>query len=254
MKHLIKLYNTWREVKDVFLKPSLWVYFGKWRNDPNLPYWRHGPQIYLTKRRKLSSKAYRVSSTVMICTGTKREKFGKTEHDVKCYSWVPRHKLPDNLKEGQYIWNRDIRKKLKKWHLSWVKPVIQLPIWMRFYILNMDVCWKTKFDDIRYEFPPQFTIVAFGLSLTFTLHSPIQNDLLYDDHYWEAMLNFVHKNHSHTIREAIESAGIWSRFSEDMSKRIYFFAFRPEFLQKRWLPGYYIATHDLRVKENKEIL
>ena len=31
----------------------------------------------------------------------------------------------------------------------------------------MKVNLKTKFEDYRFEFPPQFTIIFFGLSLSF---------------------------------------------------------------------------------------
>lgn len=256
MKHLIKLYNTWEKAKDTFVKPSLRVYFGKWRNDPNLPVWRRGPSIWLIPRRyrySNSSEAYTVKDTVMIPAGEASYKYGDKEYKTKCYEWVPNHKLPGKLKAGNYVWNRKIRKKLKKWHLSWLPPIIKLPIWMKFHIVNLDLGWKTKWDDYRYEFPPQFTIIAFGLSLSFTLHSPIQNDFACDDHYWESILNYIYGNKSGTLKEAIEHTGIWN-FCGDDKKDISFFAVRPGYITPQHLEEYYAAVSEIkRLKSYEDI-
>ena len=171
----IKLYNTWEKVKDTFVKPSLKVYFGKWRNDPNLPVWRTGPAIYVCGRKNLHKLAYNAQRGVLITTGTMKLKLGKEEIDTKVKEYI-NHTLPKGIKPGEYVWNRDIRKKLKKWHLGWIKPIIYLPRFFRFHIINSDVYWKTKWDEIRYEFPPQLSFIGFGLSLTFTLHCPIKSE------------------------------------------------------------------------------
>lgn len=253
MKHLIKLYDTWEKAKDTFVKPSLRVYFGKWRNDPNLPVWRRGPQIPLVKWGKLSSKAYMVKDSVMICSGEVPYTTSSGETRMsKCYEWVPKHKLPGKLRCGQYVWYRSIRKKLKKWHLSWVPPIVQLPYWMSFHIFNWELCWKTKWDDFRFEFPPQFTIVAFGLSLTFTVHCPVNNEYSCDDHYWEAMLDFIYSK-SHTLKEAIETSGIWRKWDKD-GKEVDYFAVRPEYIVSNKLEEYYAATSEIKARKEKVIL
>ena len=243
MGKIIKLYNTWERVKDIFVKPSLKVYFGKWRNDPNLPVWRSGPQIPLVRWGMLSSKAYMLGDSVMIHSGNTSYKTtnGETQM-IKCYEWAPKHKLPDKLKCGDYVWHRNIRKKLKKWHLGWLPPIIKLPVWMKFYMVNLDVVWKTKYDDIRYEFPPQFTVVAFGLSLTFTLHCPSKCEHCSDDQYWESILNYIHtKDCSKKLKKTIELGGIWKELKTDKS----YFAVRPQYIQSKYLDEYYAAISEL---------
>lgn len=253
MKHIVKLYNTWEKAKDIFVKPSLKVYFGKWRNDPNLPVWRRGPHIFFMGRKYNNKKAYMVRDSVMIYTGTVPYKFGDKTYESKCYNWVPKHTLPGKLKAGDYVWSRNIRKKLKKWHLSWIPPIVNLPIWMRFHIVNLDLGWKTKWDDVRYEFPPQFSIIAFGFSLTFTLHSPIQNEFACDDHYWEAILNHIYMNKAGDLERTILLSGIWSKYNKK-DEEIKFFALRPEYIKPSKLNEYYAATSDIKRKKEDYII
>lgn len=244
---MIKLYNTWEKVKDTFVKPSLKVYFGKWKNDPNLPVWRGGPSIWLVRKQYRffnNSKVYTVKDSTRIYTGEVPYKFGDKEYKSKCYEWAPKHKLPGKLKAGDHVWNRNIRKKLKKWHLSWIPPVIKLPSWTRFYIINYDVDWKTKWGYARYEYPPQFSIIAFGLSLTFTLHCPIKSKYSSDDSYWESILTHLYFNQSGELKETIEQTGIWRRFNDDT----YYFALRPTYIVHDKQPEYYAATSEIKVE------
>lgn len=250
---IIKLYNTWEKAKDIFVKPSLKVYFGKWRNDPNLPVWRRGPIIYICGRKNLFKYTHEVKDTVLIYTGTKKFKYGDKEIESKCYSNVPKHKLPKKLKCGETVWNSVIRRKLKKWHLNWIPPMICLPTWLRFHIINLDLGWKTKYDDCRYEFPPQFSIIAFSLSLTFTLHSPLQNDFCCDDHYWECILNYLYRNKLDSLKEVIEDTGIWNSWGKDKNS-VSYFAVRPEYITKEYLKEYYKATEEIKKKIKKVIL
>lgn len=248
---MFNLYNTWKRAKNMFVKPSLKVYFGKWKNDPNLPMWRTGAIIYLTKRSALNSKTHIVKDSVMIPNGFVDWEYCGTKSKIQQYCWTPKHKLPGKLKAGNYVWNSKIRRKLRKWHLSWIPPVIYLPIWTRFRIINQDVMWKYKYDDIRYEFPPQFTIVVFGLSLTFTLHSPIYNEFASDDRYWEAILNHIYENKSGSLKETIELCGIWTRLAKSEVKN--YFSVRPEYITSNYLEEYYAAISEIkRLKEYEE--
>ena len=104
--------------------------------------------------------------------------------------------------------------------------------------------WKTKYDDIRYEYPPQFSIVFFGLSLTFTLHCPIQNKDCYDDSYWESILLHLYRNKSGNLKKTIELAGIWHKLSEDYR----YFVVRPEYIVKEKQEEYYAAVSDINAK------
>lgn len=141
---MIKLYNTYREVKDVFVKPKLKVYFGLWKNDPNLPVWRDES----------------------------------------------------------------------------------------FHIFNFDVMYKPKWEEWRYEFPPQFTIVAFGLSLTFTLHCPINDKYSSDDHYWECILEYLYGRSNKSIINTLLNSGIWTGSGQKYHQ------LRREYLKKEYQEQY----------------
>lgn len=189
----IRLYNTFNKAKDFFVKPTIYFSFGRWRNNHLLPIWRRGPILKLGKSPyAANTNCYIVKDRVQILTGysTWKDSSGK-EHKIAHYDWTKPHTLPGGLKSGDIVWNRDIRKKLKKWHLSWIKPRYQLPIWLSFHIFNRDVGWKTKWDETRYEWPPQFTIVFFGLAFSVWLSAPeadVKN--LSQDGYWEGVIDY----------------------------------------------------------------
>lgn len=183
----IKMWDTYNKVKHKFKKPKLHWRLGLWKHDPCLPVWRRGLHIKLGKYRK---HYYCPSEVVHVKTGVSywTDSNGK-QHEIPCYSMF-RHKIP-----CKYAWNRDIRKKLRKWHLSWIPPVIQLPLWLSFYIFNHDMIWKTKFEDYRFEFPPQFTIVFFGISLSFWIQAPVEDkDNIWEYYnYWESILWYLNE-------------------------------------------------------------
>lgn len=189
----IRLYDTFNKAKDFFKKPIVHWSFGKWRNNHCLPVWRRGPILRLGKSPySLKTNCYEVKNRVQIFTGysTWTDSTGK-EHKSACYDWAATHKLPGGLKPGDIVWNRDVRKKLRKWGLSWIKPQYQLPIWLSFYIFNHDVGWKTKWSDTRYEWPPQFTIVFFGLAFSVWLKAPeCEDEHTHDDGYWEGVIDY----------------------------------------------------------------
>lgn len=189
----IRLYDTFNKAKDFFKKPVVHWSFGRWRKNQCLPIWRRGPIIRIGKHPyKLNSNCYEVKNRVQIFTGynTYRDSTG-IEHQYKCYDWAAEHKLPGGLKPGDNVWKRDIRRKLRKFGLSWIKPKYQLPIWLSFYIFNHDVGWKTKWGDTRYECPPQFTIVFFGLAFSVWLKAPeCYGEHLHDDSYWEGVIDY----------------------------------------------------------------
>lgn len=152
---MIKLWNTYNKVKNIFKKPKLRYYFGKWIHDPCLPIWRRGNCIHLAKYQEYDSK------------------------------W----------EYARYIdsWWTDLGKKNHPIISKLFKPMYILPIWLSFYIFNRDIMWKTKYsdEDYRFEYPGQFTIVAFGYSLSFWLQNPT-GDVTRDDDYWESILTYLH--------------------------------------------------------------
>lgn len=149
---MIKLYNTYNKVKNVFKKPKLKFSFRQWKYSNLIPVWRRGNLIYLGKY---------------------------TEYETE-WNYA---KLVDSK------WN-DLGKRNHPFLSKFVKPVYQLPIWLSFYIFNHDVIWKSKYDDYIYEYPPQFTIVIFGWSFNWWLIAPTDN--VYDnDNYWESILWYL---------------------------------------------------------------
>ena len=184
---IIKMWDTYKKVKHVFKKPKLYWRLGLWKHDPCLPVWRRGSQIKLGKYRKHyygTPGINHVKTGVTYWTDSKGKK-----HEMPCYGMF-KHKMP-----CKQAWNRDIRIKLRKFGLGWIPPVIQLPMWLSFHIFNHDMIWKTKFEDYRFEFPPQFTIVFFGISLSIWLKSPrgIEDPVWDDYNYWESILWYLNE-------------------------------------------------------------
>lgn len=201
---MIKLYETYNKAKKVFVRPKLKCFFGCWKKDPCLPVWRRGPVIRIGSYEK----TYDVKDGLHIKVG---ESIGKhsngQEYPIAHYDYV-RHKLPGKLKSGQRVWRREYR---KKWWAKIIPPDIQLPIWLTFRIFNHDLFWKTKWTDydFRFEFPPQFTIVFFGLSLSFYLKPKCKKETDNDYNYWESLLAYVYGKYAGDLTQTIMEQGQW---------------------------------------------
>lgn len=201
----IKMYDTYNKVSHVFKKPKLYWRFGSWRKDPCLPVWRRGPYIKLIKYNYND-----VTWGVVGKSKPKRYKIGGK------WTWSS----PTDIKG--YMWSEDYKKRhpiISKLF----KPNYQLPIWLSFYVFNHDMIWKTKWDDYRFEFPPQYTIVLFGYSLSFWLRNPIGSSR--DDLYWESMLWYIDKNN---LKDAFNECTVWM----DMGSKEYIFPFNPAQLKE----------------------
>ena len=184
LKKFTYLYKISDKVRHILKEPNLFCYIGKWRHDPCLPIYRKGPEIDLVNYYN-SNKAYIVVSSVYVKTGEKQY----NNYIMPIYTTY-KHKLPNKLKTGSVIWRNDIRKKFKKFGLSWIKPHYELPIWLKFSIYNFELFYKTKYGDFRYEFPAQFTIVAFGYSISFWT----KPNSAFPDGYWETALTMIYDN------------------------------------------------------------
>lgn len=237
---MISLLKTYNKAKDVFVRPKLKVQFGKWRNTSGLPVWRRAPIIRLgNSSYKYGANCYEVTNKVDICTGYKTitTSDGK-EIQQKCYTRST-HKLPGGLKPGDFVWIREVRKQFKKYGLSWIPPLIQLPIWMSFYIFNWDVCYKWKYDTIRYEFPPQFTIVFFGLALTIMAIPDAEDEFDYPDHYWESLLSYLYQDECKgSVAKTLDFCGQWTVHDKKLGSYKYFQ------LRKSHLKPAYHAEYD----------
>lgn len=244
---MIKLYKTYNKAKDVFVKPKLYWKFGLWKHDHCLPVWRRGPIINIGgSTYKNNAKCYQVKNSVNICTGEKEgTRMDGSVYKYKVYN-TSYHKLPNNLNQFDIIWKREYR---KKWWAKLIPARIKLPIWLSFHIFNRDVMWKTKWTDydIRFEFPPQFTIVFFGISLSFWLNPKIKDENECPDHYWEALLSYLYGKYPEDLIQTIVSQGRWVRYEKE--KEVPFFA-----VSKNYIKPEYYKQYDEAIELYNELL
>lgn len=186
--------DTWKSVKDIFIKPNLRFYFGPWRKEGNLPVWRRGPQI----------------------------RFGKYGEIDEKWNWAKLESAEWNELGKR---NHPILSKIIK------KPVWQLPIWLAFHWYNDDIMYKTKWDedDFRYEFPSHFTIVFFGLAFSITayLKPEDKDDWLIQDQYWESILTYKYYNGD--LEKTNGACGWYNKPGEKGFR----FKFEPRFLKRQ---------------------
>lgn len=167
----IRLYDTWKQVKGVFKKPKLNIRFGNWYHSSYLPVWRRGRIVRIAKYGEYKQIAVK-----------KWRKPIKTENLNIEGAWID---------TWGYDWN-DVYKAEHPILSKYIKPFYNLPKWFTFYIFNHDLFWKTKWNDYRYEFPPQFTIVFLYWHITFFL-SPPEGCTNRQDDYWESILWYIEK-------------------------------------------------------------
>ena len=186
--------DTWKSVKDIFIKPKFRWFFGPWKKEGNLPVWRRGPQI----------------------------RFGKYSEIDERWNWAKLESAEWNELGKR---NHPILSKIIK------KPVWQLPIWLAFHWYNDDIMYKTKWteDDFRYEYPSHFTIVFFGLAFSITayLKPKDKEDWLVQDQYWESILTYKYYNGD--LEKTNDACGWYNRPGEKGFR----FKFEPRFLKKQ---------------------
>ena len=252
---MIHLYKTYNKAKDVFVKPKLHCYFGLWKNDPCLPVWRRGPVWRIGgSSYKANSKCYQIYNQVPI----KIHNRGDLKPDGTIYKFdyykSSVHKLPGNLKPWDTVWKSKYRRLFRKFGLKIAKAYIQLPMLFSFHIFNIDVMWKTKWTeyDIRYEYPPQFTIVFFGLSLSFWLNPVIKDNNTEDyNHYWESLLKYVYGKYKGDLLQTVISCGKW----ENISKNTSYFQVSKNYVKPEYWEEYNKAIelyNELKDKETDE--
>ena len=218
---MLRMFKTYWKARKAFIFPKLHVYIGRWRNDPCLPIWRRGNCIWLIRAKHMHDFCYRCKygNVVSVWFRDKNGKINLSDHKLNHDAYAI----------------RPIRRKIKKWHLSWLPAKIELPMWLSFYKFSNDVIWKTKWDEIRYEFPPQFTIVAFGLSFSMWLCPEFKSKdswRLNYDHYWETLLTYVYRNVK-SYEELRKRLGEWT-YMKDGDERTYT-TVQPEYFKKKFL-------------------
>lgn len=203
---MIKLLNTYNKVKDVFVKPKIKFYISKCYMGPYLKLYSHYHQIHYVSGRSVIESG---KETITCDNGH--------SYDVTTFITID-HKMP--CKTGINVWNSAIRRKLRKWYLSWIPPIIFLPRFFKFGINNYDIGWKTKWDEYRFETSPIFTITLFGINFTWTAIAPIDSD-----DYWEAILYYLD---SHDLKKVNAAMGQWEETSTHKKRN----RFNPEILKE----------------------
>lgn len=248
---MIKLYKTYIKAKDVFVKPKLYWKFGLWKHDHCLPVWRRGPIIDIGGSiYKANAKCYQVKNSVNIYDGEREyTRMDGTTATYKVYKTVY-HKLPNNLNCFDIVWKREYR---KKWWTKIIPARLKLPIWLTFHIFNRDITFKTKWTsyDFRYEFPPQFTIVFFGLSLSFWLYPECKSETDSPYHYWESLLTYIYGEHAGDLLQTVIDCGKWIQSKNE--KDTEFFALSKNYIKPEHYEIYDEATelYDELIKNNK---
>ena len=248
---MIKLYKTYNKAKDVFVKPKLYWKFGLWKHDHCLPVWRRGPIIDIGGSiYKANAKCYQVKNSVNIYDREREyTRMDGTTATYKVYKTVY-HKLSNNLNCFDIVWKREYR---KKWWTKIIPARLKLPIWLTFHIFNRDITFKTKWTsyDFRYEFPPQFTIVFFGLSLSFWLYPECKSETDSPYHYWESLLTYIYGEHAGDLLQTVIDCGKWIQSKNE--KDTEFFALSKNYIKPEHYEIYDEATelYDELIKNNK---
>ena len=249
---MIRLYKTYNKAKDVFVKPKLHWKFGLWKHDHCLPVWRRGPIIAIGgSTYKANAKCYQVKNSVNIYDGEKE--YTRTDGSTATYKVYKTvyHKLPNSLNCFDIVWKKKYR---KKWWTRIIPARLKLPIWLAFHIFNRDITFKTKWTsyDFRYEFPPQFTIVFFGLSLSFWLYPECKSETDSPYHYWESLLTYIYGEHAGDLLQTVTDCGKWIQSKDN--KDTEFFALSKNYIKPEYYEIYDEATelYDELIKNNKE--
>lgn len=246
---MIELYKTYNKAKDMFVKPKLKVKFGLWKNMSGLPVWRRGPQIFLAKHHQYyTPKSWQ--HYVVEKAGNQRVDGTVVKYDSIGTS---KHKLPKDCNGP--VWRRDIRKKLRKWGLGWLKPMYTLPLWLSFYCFNWDVIYKWKYDTIRYEYPPQFTLVFFGIALSFTLEPPIEEEFDMVDWYWESLLSYLYQEECEkNLEKTLHFCGKWEHSREYGKFTTSTFQLKKHYIKPQYHDEYdkAVNTYDIYLENKKK--
>lgn len=213
---MFRFLKTYSKAKGTWKRPRFEVFIGLWKNNPNAPHIKN-PLLRLGKY----GQYYMIQKSVTIEDKTRKETT-TDGHPIKVMKRITTGRIKQD-----YAWRRDIRKKLRKFGLGWLPPIITLPRFLKFGVYDYDLGWKPKYDDFRYEYPPQFTIVAFGLSLSITLHEPTGGYYTCDDQYWEGILAWLY-GCDKDIYKTVMHEGVWTRHSGERTEA--FFSVRPEHL------------------------
>ena len=198
--------DEWKKCRHIFKKPKLYWYFGFWKT-PKFVLWAGN----LVMKNNPESFKYKLGSFIV-----------NHIHSNHC--------LP--------IWRMGNIIKLFKG-----KVTLKLPYWLSCHVFKIPLLWKWKYDDVRFEYPPQFTIVLFNISLSFWFNPSKTSNGFQPDMYWESILHYNYLLNDDVKRKSIreqvfalsDELGYW--FSADAygNKKSRVWGLQPEFLKDKKL-------------------
>jgi hypothetical protein len=140
-----------------FVKPNIKIGFSKWKNAPGLPVYR---------------RSYAVLPKWLIYVNDKLR-----------LNWFVD---PYNEKAKQTLgYKLDIDKSERR---------RKMPKWLSFNVTNLPIMWKTKweYDDVRFEWNPQFSLTLFGITFWVQVYYKNNRPGGDVDNYWEMMIYYLY--------------------------------------------------------------
>lgn len=128
---------------------------------------------------------------------------------------------------------------------------IELPWWLKFEFTVNDVTWKYKWDNVRYEYPPRWSLVLFGMSLSFWLVPPTHDQEYLDCNYWESIIEWSENENRmpHMFKEHLISDSYWLEVHDN--ERVGIMSTRKEWVKPEFHTSWKIAKSVL-TKQAKE--
>ena len=149
-------------------------------------------------------------------------------------------------------YNPQFLEKIRKWIPIFTSKVIRfnLPNVLTFRILNRDFGRKWKYDNPCFESKGYFSIVFFGIALTFYLEIPLDNeDKYHEDEYYEFMMEYLNGVDAGDLKECIKQMGTITQHTKQYGERKYP-GFRKEWLKPEWYPTFDIAQREMEIKSS----
>lgn len=157
-----------------------------------------------------------------------------------------------NSETFEYEYDVDFQIKMRKW-FPWFPTkaiLIKLPNILTFRIINRDFASKWKYDNPCFETRGYFSIVFFGIALTFYLEIPLDNeDKYHEDEYYEFMMEYLNGVDAGDLKECIKQMGTITQHTKQYGKRKYP-GFRKEWLKPEWYPTFVIAQREMEIKNS----
>lgn len=170
-----------------------------------------------------------------------------------CFTLFNKHKYL-NQDTFEYEYNSEFLTKVRKWIPNFPTKAINviLPDWMTFRVMNNDFGRKWKYDNPCFEQKGYFSIVFFGIALTFYLEIPVDNeDKYHEDEYYEFIMEYLNGVDAGDLKECIKQMGTITQHTKKYGERKYH-GFWKEWLKPEWHKTYDIAVHEMELRNSEK--